>query len=169
MKYGDIKYYDVINGIGVRVSIFVSGCSHHCEHCFNKETWDDTYGEEFDANVENNIFQYISKYNSVIKGISILGGDPTYSKNIKPLSDFIDRFKDKFPNKDIWIWSGYTWEKILKDKDMYELISKCDVLIDGVFVEKLKNIKLKFRGSSNQRVIDIKKSIANNKVEIFID
>lgn len=169
MKYGDIKYYDVINGIGVRVSIFVSGCSHHCEHCFNKETWDDTYGEEFDANVENNIFQYISKYNSVIKGISILGGDPTYSKNIKPLSDFIDRFKDKFPTKDIWIWSGYTWEKILKDKDMYELISKCDVLIDGVFVEKLKNIKLKFRGSSNQRVIDIKKSIANNKVEIFID
>lgn len=169
MKYGDIKYYDVINGIGVRVSIFVSGCSHHCEHCFNKETWDDTYGEEFDANVENNIFQYISKYNSVIKGISILGGDPTYSKNIKPLSDFIDRFKDKFPTKDIWIWSGYTWEKILKDKDMYKLISKCDVLIDGVFVEKLKNIKLKFRGSSNQRVIDIKKSIANNKVEIFID
>lgn len=169
MKYGDIKYYDVINGIGVRVSIFVSGCSHHCEHCFNKETWDDTYGEEFDANVENNIFQYISKYNSVIKGISILGGDPTYSKNIKPLSDFIDRFKDKFPTKDIWIWSGYTWEKILKDKDMYELISKCDVLIDGIFVEKLKNIKLKFRGSSNQRVIDIKKSIANNKVEIFID
>lgn len=169
MKYGDIKYYDVINGIGVRVSIFVSGCSHHCEHCFNKETWDDTYGEEFDTNVENNIFQYISKYNSVIKGISILGGDPTYSKNIKPLSDFIDRFKDKFPTKDIWIWSGYTWEKILKDKDMYKLISKCDVLIDGVFVEKLKNIKLKFRGSSNQRVIDIKKSIANNKVEIFID
>lgn len=169
MKYGDIKYYDVINGIGVRVSIFVSGCSHHCEHCFNKETWDDTYGEEFDANVENNIFQYISKYNSVIKGISILGGDPTYSKNIKPLSDFIDRFKDKFPTKDIWIWSGYTWEKILKDKDIYKLISKCDVLIDGVFVEKLKNIKLKFRGSSNQRVIDIKKSIANNKVEIFID
>lgn len=169
MKYSDIKYYDVVNGIGVRVSIFVSGCSHHCEHCFNKKTWNESYGEEFDINVENNIFQYISKYNNVIKGISILGGDPTYSKNIKPLSDFIDRFKNKFPNKDIWIWSGYTWESILKDKDMYELISKCDVLIDGVFVEKLKNIKLKFRGSSNQRVIDVKKSIANNKIEIFID
>lgn len=169
MKYSDVKYFDVINGLGVRVSIFVSGCSHRCEHCFNKNTWDDSYGKEFDESKQREIINYIKKYDNVISGISILGGDPTYHKNIAPLCEFIDMFKKEFPNKDIWIWSGYTWERIVKDKDMYELISRCDILVDGKFVERLKNIKLKFRGSSNQRIIDVKKSIINNKVEIFMN
>lgn len=164
MKYADIKYFDVINGEGVRVSIFVSGCSHHCEHCFNPKTWNPNYGSEFDETVKQNIFDYIKKLNSTIKGISFLGGDPTYKDNIQPTIDFINEFKEKFPNKDIWIWSGYTFEQILEREDLLSLISLCDVLVEGKFENEKKDLKLKFRGSSNQRVINVKKSIEFNKV-----
>ena len=168
MNYSDIKYFDVINGLGIRVSIFVSGCSHHCEHCFNKNTWNENFGNEFTEEIQNDIFKYIGMYNNIISGISLLGGDPTYYKNITPLIDFIDKFKSKFPNKNIWIWSGFTWEQINNNKNMFELISKCDVLVDGKFIDELKDLKLKFRGSKNQRIIDIKQSINNNKLIEYI-
>lgn len=164
MNYADIKYFDVINGRGVRVSIFVSGCSHHCEHCFNHKTWNPNYGSAFTEEVESQIFEYITKLNKTIKGISILGGDPTYKTNVKPLIGFVSRFKDRFPEKDIWIWSGFTWEEILKDENTLSLISKCDVLVDGKFDNSLKDLNLKFRGSSNQRVIDVKSSLNTGEV-----
>ena len=164
MNYADIKYFDVINGTGVRVSIFVSGCSHHCEHCFNQNTWNPNYGSAFTEEVENQVFEYIDKLDKTIKGISILGGDATFHSNIKPLGEFLKRFKSRFPSKNIWIWSGYTWESIKDNKDMFDMVSVCDVLVDGRFINDLKNLNLKFKGSSNQRVIDIKKSIELNKV-----
>lgn len=157
MKYSDIKLWDVINGEGVRVSIFVSGCNHHCKGCFNPETWDCNYGEEWTEEIENKIFDYIDKYRITIRGISVLGGDPTYDTNIEPLSKFFDRFKERFPDKTIWIWSGFTIEEIKKDKKMFNMIKKCDFLIDGKFIEELKDLELKFRGSKNQRIINVKK------------
>ncbi len=169
MNYSGIKYADMINGIGIRVSLFVSGCSHACKGCFNAETWNPFYGNEFTEKQENEIINYFKKYGKTIKGLSILGGDPTYSSNIKPLIKFIKKFKQEFPNRDIWIWSGFTWEEILADKDKKTLISLCDILVDGKFTEKLKDLNLKFRGSSNQRVIDIKKSLSENVLVKFMD
>ncbi|MGL6173843.1 MAG: anaerobic ribonucleoside-triphosphate reductase activating protein [Cellulosilyticaceae bacterium] len=164
MNYADIKYFDVINGKGVRVSLFVSGCSHHCEHCFNPKTWNPNYGSTFTEEVENQIFEYITKLNKTIKGISILGGDPTFKTNIKPLIDFISRFKGKFPEKDIWIWSGFTWETIIADPQLLSLIELCDILVDGKFDNSLKDLNLKFRGSTNQRVIDVKSSLEHGEI-----
>ncbi len=111
----------------------------------------------------------ITGYNGkTIKGLSLLGGDPTYPKNIKPLLKFIKKFKENLPDRDIWIWSGFTWEEILEDKNRFSLIKECDVLIDGKFVDSLKDLNLKWKGSSNQRVIDIKKSLEENKVIEYI-
>lgn len=159
MKYSDIKLWDVINGEGVRTSIFVSGCSHHCKGCFNPETWNCDYGEEWNENIEDNIINYIKQHKNTIRGISVLGGDPTYKTNIPVLSTFFDKFKKELPDKTIWIWSGYTIEEIKKDKPMFEMIKKCDILVDGKFKEELKDIELQFRGSRNQRIIDIKKYV----------
>lgn len=169
MNYSDIKYFDVINGLGVRVSIFVSGCSHHCEHCFNKLTWNKNYGKPFDNSTQNKILDYIEQFSNTISGISLLGGDPTFYDNIEPLCIFIDKFKDRFKDKNIWIWSGYTWEQIINDKFLLKLIERCDVLIDGKYKDSLKDLNLKFRGSNNQRVIDIKASLKNNKIVKLID
>ena len=107
MNYSGIKYADMINGKGIRVSLFVSGCTHCCKNCFNEETWSETYGKEFTEKEENEIIGYFKKYGKTIKGLSLLGGDPTYPKNIKPLLKFIKKFKDNLPDRDIWIWSGF--------------------------------------------------------------
>lgn len=167
MNYSGIKYSDMINGKGIRVSLFVSGCSHRCKGCFNRDTWDSTYGEKFTERQEEEIFEYFIKYNMIAKGLSLLGGDPTYHKNIEPLIKFVKKFREKFPGKDIWIWSGFTWEQLVKDRHRFELISLCDVLIDGKFVLELKDANLKWRGSRNQRVINIKKSIETGKVSLY--
>lgn len=164
MNFSGIKYSDMINGKGVRVSIFVSGCSHRCTGCFNRETWDKSYGSPFTDETVQEIYNYFDKYHMVIAGISLLGGDPTYHKNIEPLTNFIHDFKRRYPTKDIWIWSGFTWEQILGDTKKYDMIKLCDVLIDGKFMLELKDLNLKWRGSSNQRVIDIKKSILENRI-----
>lgn len=167
MNYSGIKYSDMINGEGIRVSLFVSGCTHKCKGCFNRDTWDCDYGNEFTEKEEKEIFDYIEKYN-FIKGISLLGGDPTYYKNIEPLLEFLKKFKQKFPQKTIWIWSGFTWEQILQDKKKFELIKMCDILIDGKFILEQKDLNLKWRGSSNQRVIDIKKTILEEKIVHYV-
>lgn len=167
MNYSGIKYSDMINGKGVRVSLFVSGCSHRCKGCFNRDTWNPTYGKPFTENEENAIFEYFSKYDVIARGLSLLGGDPTYYKNIEELIKFLRKFKEKFPKKDIWIWSGFTWEQLIEDKNRFELISLCDVLIDGRFIIEEKDLNLKWRGSKNQRVIDIQKSIYSGNICLY--
>ena len=167
MNYSGIKYSDMINGKGIRVSLFVSGCTHKCKGCFNKDTWDPDYGNPFTEKEENEIFDYFKKYGSIARGLSLLGGDPTYYKNTETLIAFLKKFKEKFPDKDIWIWSGFTWEQIMTDKKRSELISLCDVLIDGRFMLEEKNLNLKWKGSNNQRVIDVQKSLAANSIVIY--
>lgn len=169
MNYSGIKYADMINGIGIRVSLFVSGCNHGCKNCFNVETWNPNYGEEFTQKQEDEIINFFKKYGQTIRGLSLLGGDPTYPQNIIPLVSFLKKFKNELPDRDIWIWSGFTWEEIIKDKNRKELIELCDILIDGKFKEELKNLNLKWRGSSNQRVIDIKKSLNSNTLILFVE
>ena len=167
MNYSGIKYSDMINGKGVRVSLFVSGCTHKCKGCFNRDTWDPEYGNPFTEKEKNEIFDYFTKYGCVASGLSLLGGDPTYYKNIDTLIELLKEFKERFPGKDIWIWSGFTWEQLVEDKKRFELISLCDVLIDGRFVLEKKDLKLKWRGSSNQRVIDVQKTIAGKNIVFY--
>ena len=168
MNYSGIKYSDMINGKGIRVSLFVSGCAHKCKGCFNRDTWDPEYGHPFTEKEENEIFLYFEKYGKAAKGLSLLGGDPTYYKNVEPLITFVKKFKEKFPEKDIWIWSGFTWEQLEKDVKRFELISLCDVLIDGRFDIEKKDLNLKWKGSSNQRVIDVQKTIKEKKIIEYI-
>lgn len=167
MNYSGIKYSDMINGKGIRVSLFVSGCTHKCKGCFNKDTWDPEYGNPFTEKEENEIFDYFKRYGSIAKGLSLLGGDPTYYKNTETLIAFLKKFRANFPDKDVWIWSGFTWEQIMNDKKRSELISLCDVLIDGKFMLEEKNLNLKWKGSNNQRVIDVQKSLATNSIVIY--
>ncbi|MBC2850373.1 anaerobic ribonucleoside-triphosphate reductase activating protein [Cetobacterium sp. 8H] len=169
MNYSGIKYTDMINGEGIRVSIFVSGCSHYCKDCFNSDTWDPNFGLPFTEEVENEILAYFTKYNTSIKGLSLLGGDPTYIHNIKPLVSFLNKFKAAFPKKDIWIWSGFTWEDIIQDSSLLSLVGMCDILVDGKFRIEEKDLNLKWRGSKNQRVIDIKKSLELKETIKYIE
>lgn len=169
MNFSDIKYTDMINGEGIRVSIFVSGCSHMCKGCFNVDTWNKNYGKLFDSYVENEILEYFKRYRNSLKGLSLLGGDPTFSENIDALVSFIKRFRATFPEKDIWIWSGYKWEEIVKDIKLFSLIELCDILVDGKYVEAEKDLTLKWRGSRNQRVIDIKQSLELNRLVKYSD
>lgn len=169
MNYSGIKYTDMINGEGIRVSLFVSGCSHYCKDCFNSDTWDPNYGSLFTEEIENDILNYFKKYNKSIKGLSLLGGDPTYISNIDTLVSFIKKFKNLFPEKDIWIWSGFTWEAIIESPKLLSLIELCDILVDGKFRIEEKDLNLKWRGSKNQRVINIKKSLELKETIKYID
>ena len=167
MYYADIKKADVANGVGVRVSVFVSGCTHHCKDCFNKQAWDFHYGNEF---TEREIEKVVNLMDhSYVSGLTLLGGEPFEHVNQQGLLPLVKKVKEKFPNKNIWCYSGYTFEKDIIErmckewKETPELLSYIDVLVDGEFQEDKKDIKLKFRGSSNQRIIDVKKSLKNNK------
>lgn len=169
MNYGNIKYYDISNGPGIRTSLYVSGCRVNCKNCFNKVTWDFLYGKPFTEEVENEILNSLdSKY---IAGITILGGEPFEMENQRDLFPFIRKIRERFPNKSIWMFSGYTFETIKNGKRHFEntdeILKLIDVLVDGPFVEELKDISLKFRGSSNQRIIDMKKTLKNNEVVLF--
>lgn len=167
MNYSGIKYSDMINGPGIRVSLFVSGCSHACPGCFNKETWNPRYGEKFTEKQKKEIFDYFKKYPMLLRGLSLLGGDPTYKTNIEPLTTFVLEFRKNFPEKDIWMWSGYTWEEILSSPSLLSLVKNCDVLVEGKFIETEKDLSLQWRGSRNQRVIDISKSLQEKSVVLF--
>lgn len=172
MYFADIKTVDVANGPGVRISLFVSGCTHKCKGCFNEEAWDFKYGKEFTKNEEDYIIELLKP--DYIEGITILGGEPFEYVNQKGILPLIRRIKKELPNKSIWCFSGYTLDKdILGDMcnkfdETRELISYIDVLVDGKFELDKKDFKLKFRGSSNQRIIDVKESLKQNKV-ITID
>lgn len=174
MHYGNIKSVDIANGEGIRVTLFVSGCRHHCKNCFNPETWNFNYGKPFTTEVEDEIIQELEK--DFIQGLTLLGGEPMEPENQKDLLPFIKRVREKFGNsKNIWAYTGFVYDKdLIPNGRAYtqytdELLSYIDVLVDGPFVESLKNLSLKFRGSSNQRVIDLKKSLKENKIVLYLE
>lgn len=148
MNYMKILDCDVANGLGWRVSLFVSGCTLHCKGCFNKEAWDFCHGKPFTVNVQNKILELL--HPDYIQGLSILGGNPTEPENEKELIPFVKRVKEYYPDKDIWLWTGHTMEELVPRKD--ELIWLCDVVIDGRFEEDKKDTSLAFKGSGNQRM-----------------
>lgn len=168
MYYGEIKKCDIANGEGVRVSLFVSGCTHHCPGCFNEDTWDFHYGKEFTRETEEEILKDLEP--TYINGLSLLGGEPFEPENQKVLVPFLRRVRERYPQKTIWCYSGYLFDKELlvgsRARCEYtdEMLSMIDVLVDGRFIEKLKDIRLIFRGSSNQRIIDVRESLRENKV-----
>ena len=162
MRYAKIRKMDISNGPGVRVSIFFQGCSFHCKNCFNQETWDFDGGFEFgDEEIKKILELAKSDY---ITGLSILGGEPMHPKNIENTTKLAKIFKETYPNKTIWTWSGFLFEDYLKDK---EVLSYIDVLVDGQFMDELKNPNLRWRGSSNQRVIDVKKTLKQGRVVLY--
>lgn len=150
MNYAEIKKVDISNGPGVRVSLFVSGCRNHCKGCFNPETWDFDYGRPFTRATEDEIIEALRP--SWIQGLSILGGEPTEEENAAVLIPFLKRVRAVLPDKDIWLYSGYTYEA-LRDK---EILTLADVLVDGPFLLEQKDAGLAFRGSRNQRIIDLR-------------
>ena len=161
MRYNKIRKMDISNGEGVRVSVFFQGCSFHCKNCFNPETWDFKAGKEFNDDVINHILDLCGE--EYIVGLSILGGEAMHPFNIKGSTKLAKEFKKKFPDKNIWAWTGFLFEE-LKDK---EIMNYIDILVDGQYVDELNDPTLKWCGSSNQRVIDVKKSLKNNKIEIY--
>lgn len=172
LNYAVIKKFDIANGPGVRVSLFVSGCRHKCKNCFNSEAWDFNYGQPFTDETVDEIVEALDK--DYIEGFSLLGGEPFEPENQAGIYKVLKAIKEKLPNKTVWCYTGFDYEKqlingLVGDK---ELTLKCleliDVLVDGKFVEELKSPALLFRGSSNQRIIDVKKSLNENKV-IWLD
>ena len=161
MNYAKIRKFDVSNGPGVRATLFVSGCTNNCEGCFNKDLQDFNYGELWTEEVENDFIKQVK--NSNIVGVNILGGEPMDQIKDEALSNLLKRIKEE-TNKSIWIWSGYLYEDIIVNKERNKILSYADVLIDGRFELAKRDISLKYRGSSNQRIIDIVKSRKENKV-----
>lgn len=158
MRYNKIRKMDISNGEGVRVSIFMQGCTFNCKNCFNPETHSFDGGKEFTDDTINRVLELSGNEN--VEGLSILGGEPLHPKNIDGTTLLSKRFKEKYPNKNIWVWTGFLFEN-LKDSEVMKYI---DVLVDGQYVDELHNPMLKWRGSSNQRVIDVQKSLKENKI-----
>lgn len=173
MNYATIKKYDVANGPGVRVSLFVSGCTHHCPGCFNPETWDFNYGEPFDSEITNEIIKALEP--SYIHGFTLLGGEPFEYKNQQGILPLLKEIKNRFPHKDIWCFTGYDFEKdllgdmVAKWPETSEMLSYIDVLVDGEFKQDLRDLTLRFRGSSNQRIISVQESLTENQIVLWDD
>ena len=175
MNYATIKWTDIANGEGVRISLFVSGCTHRCKNCFNEIAWDFSYGLPFDESVQNQIFTELAS--SFIAGISLLGGEPLEPQNQQALYPFVKAIKERFPDKTIWCYTGFVLDEKtgeLREKHKNtdctkDLISLFDVLVDGPYVEDLYDIRLKFRGSSNQRVIDVQKTLEKGECVLYME
>lgn len=180
MHYGKIIYCDVANGIGCRTSLFVSGCRHHCEQCFNQVTWKFNYGKLYTENTKEHIIQSIDLPH--IQGLTILGGEPLEPENQSTVLDLCKTIKERLPEKTIWVYTGYTLEQITGHDDTFkhittpesitnckELLKYIDVLVDGPFVQELYDITLKYRGSSNQRIIDVKKTLAEQSIQLYLE
>lgn len=166
MNYATIKPCDIANGPGVRVSLFVSGCTHRCKDCFNQEAWDFDYGESFDQTVIDRILDFLAP--SYIRGITYLGGEPLDPRNQAGLLDLSRQIKAGFPEKSIWCFTGYVWERLPQVENVTEeLISYFEVLVDGPFVAEKKNLQLKFRGSENQRLIHIPKTQTTGQIVLW--
>jgi len=173
MKYAKIKKCDVANGPGVRVSLFVSGCNHHCKNCFNPEAWDFNYGNDFTQKEENEIIENLKP--DYITGLTLLGGEPFEKTNQEGLVPFIKKVRQVYPEKKIWCYTGFTFDKQILEQMIgeehrettKEMLENIDYIVDGKFEEELKDPKLRFKGSRNQRIIDVKKSLAQNKVILW--
>ena len=171
MNYASIKIMDVANGPGVRMSLFVSGCTHYCKGCFNKEAWDFNYGEPFTQNEIDYIIDYVSS--PYIAGLTILGGEPMEQANQQGLLPLLRQFREKLPEKSVWCFTGYDFEKDVLGRMMNEypetkeLVSYFDVMVDGKFVEELKDLSIRFRGSSNQRIIMVKESLEKGEIVLW--
>ena len=160
MRYNKIRKMDISNGPGVRVSIFMQGCEFHCKNCFNAETWNFKGGKEFTDETINRVLELSEK--DYVAGLSILGGEPMHPKNIDGTIELAREFKKKFPKKTVWVWSGFLYDDIMeRNKEVFDYI---DVLVDGPYDENLRDLTLHFRGSSNQRIIDLPTSIKNHSV-----
>ena len=171
MKYCELKLNDVANGPGVRVSLFVSGCTHHCKGCFNKESWDFNAGKEFTEETENIIMEALKP--DYVKGITLLGGEPFERVNQQGLLPFLRKVKENYPEKDIWCFTGYLFDKDILERmckewvETPELLRLIDVLVDGEFILEQRNLMLKFKGSENQRTIDVKRSLETGKTVLL--
>ena len=172
MHYAEVKYFDVANGPGIRVSLFVSGCPHACPGCFNEIAWNYEYGEEYTEEVEEKILKAVSR--AEIQGLSLLGGEPLFPANLHALLPLLRKIKERLPKKDIWCYSGYTYEELLsrkgeEKKEIDEAFSLLSVLVDGRFIEAEKDITLLFRGSRNQRLICIPETRRKGKIVLYGD
>lgn len=178
MNYAQIRSMDISNGEGIGVSLFVQGCDFHCKNCFNSETWEFSKGHEWNDKTKNQFLKLIEK--PFIQRISILGGEPLHPKNVQNVLKIVDEIRVSYPTKNIWLYTGYTWEQImhpvitdinseqLKMLQMRkELVSKCDVLIDGRYVDELRDISLHWRGSSNQKVINVQETLKQNQIVLW--
>lgn len=179
MNYLKIDREDVCNGDGLRVVLWLSGCSHHCYNCQNPQTWNPDNGIPFDEDAKQEIFEELSK--DYISGITLSGGDPLYQENVSQVLSLIKEIKEKFPDKTVWLYTGYTYEQTMwpvitndfnpeRDKLISEkrkILQLCDVLVDGEYIDEQRDITLKWRGSANQRVIDVQKSIKNKKIYLY--
>ena len=161
MNYSAIKPVDIANGIGVRVSLFVSGCPHHCKGCFNAETWDYDHGDPFTDDTAHHIVTLLKP--DWIHGLSLLGGEPLVPRNIDTVAGLVKRVKELYPDKTIWCYTGYSWDEVRQ----HPIMDHIDVLVDGQFIEAERDISLQFRGSRNQRIIDVPKSLATDSVVLW--
>ena len=164
MRYNKIRKMDISDGPGVRVSIFMQGCAFHCKNCFNPETWNFETGKEFTDETIERVLELCGNEN--ITGLSILGGEPMHPTNIEGTTKLAKAFKEKYPEKTLWAWTGFLFDKWVKDKEVAKYL---DVLIDGQYVDELRNPLLKWKGSSNQRVIDVQKSLKKGEVVLYED
>ena len=172
MKYANIKTYSIENGTGVRVSLFVSGCTHHCKDCFNEQAWDFEYGNPFTADTENAVIEALAP--DYMAGITLLGGEPMEPVNQRGLLPLLKRIRKELPQKTVWAYTGYVYEDLLEGGRAHcevteELLSLCDILVDGPFIAEKKNISLRFRGSENQRIIDLKATRETGKVVLAME
>ena len=170
MNYGAIKKCDIANGVGVRTVLFVSGCTHHCKGCFQPETWNFDYGERYTKETEDEIIESLRP--DYVDGITLLGGEPFEPENQRELVKLLRRIKKELPQKTVWSFSGYTYEELTGDSRAggevtKEMLSMLDVLVDGEFVEAKRNISLRFRGSENQRLIDMNKTRKEGKIVLW--
>ena len=165
MNYHNITHDDMNNGDGLRVVLWVSGCSHHCYNCQNHQTWDPHSGIPFDEKAKQEIFTELS--HDYISGITLSGGDPLYTNNLADISNLLQEIKIKFPNKTIWLYTGYTWKECISDNTKRKVIEYCDVMVDGEYIESKRDIALKWRGSSNQRVIDVQESFRTGQLVLY--
>ena len=183
MNYAQIRSMDISNGEGIGVSLFVQGCDFHCKNCFNSETWDFSKGQEWNEKTKNQFLKLVE--NHFIQRVSILGGEPLHPKNVQNVLKIVDEIRVSYPTKNIWLYTGYTWEEIwIKDniktadkvKDMREkaiinlrrqVVRMCDVLIDGRYVDEIRDVSLHWRGSSNQRVINVQETLKQNQIVLW--
>lgn len=165
MNYSEYYSFDTTNGDGVRCTLFISGCSHHCEGCFNKETWKFSAGEHFTQQMQDQVIKDLS--NPYIDGLSLLGGDPLHPRNAAELLPFLQRVKKELPDKSIWCWTGYKFEDLKKNLIQEQCLWYLDYVVDGKFVKELYEPDLLFRGSLNQRIIDVKKSLTTDQIFLY--